>query len=239
MENQRFKNQRGLISEADMSRSILIIGAGAIGSYYATTLAKMGFQDITVYDQDTIEDHNIANQMYPVPMIGKPKVEALAIVCMQYASVNIKPMRMFWTPEKALMADIIVSAVDDMDVRANIWNFYKDKGIQCFVDGRMGAQVYRAYSVDMKDPKEVALYEASLYPQDEAAPEPCGQKSIIFNVLQVAGAMLAMTKQFVRSEYRPAEVIYDAVNFFMERTYCMEQPIEHIEAPDEEELVEA
>lgn len=236
MENSRFRNQRGLITEDQMRKSVLVIGAGAIGSFYSMTLAKMGFSDITVFDNDTIEEHNIANQIYPVTMIGKPKVEALSIVCMQYGGINLKPKKMFWTPEKAFLADIVVSAVDDMDVRKNIWDFYKDKDIQCFIDGRMGAQVYRAYSVDMEDDREIKLYEESLYPQSEAAPEPCGQKSIIFNVLQVAGAMLAMTKQFVRGEYRPVEVVYDAVNFFMDKRYCMEQPVEHIEAPDEDEV---
>ena len=36
---------------------ITIIGAGAIGSFVALSLAKMGFDDITVYDFDKIESY--------------------------------------------------------------------------------------------------------------------------------------------------------------------------------------
>ena len=41
---------------------VTIIGAGATGSWLALMLAKLGIQDITVYDFDVVEEHNVPNQ---------------------------------------------------------------------------------------------------------------------------------------------------------------------------------
>lgn len=38
---------------------IHIIGVGAIGSHIAIQLAKLGIEEITVWDFDTVDDHNI------------------------------------------------------------------------------------------------------------------------------------------------------------------------------------
>lgn len=61
---------------------IHIIGCGAGGSTVASLLARAGLTKITLYDDDVVDSHNIANQMYREKDIGKPKVVALAdIIC--------------------------------------------------------------------------------------------------------------------------------------------------------------
>jgi len=45
-------------------------------------LARYGLTKITLYDDDEVDSHNIANQMFRAKDIGRPKVEALAdIIC--------------------------------------------------------------------------------------------------------------------------------------------------------------
>src|SRR3954469_26048634 len=56
---------------------VTIIGAGGIGSFTGQFLAKMGVTDLTVYDFDSVEDHNLPNQLYPVEALGTPKSKAL------------------------------------------------------------------------------------------------------------------------------------------------------------------
>jgi len=58
------------------SRHVEIIGAGGIGSPLAETLATMGF-DLTIWDKDIVEAHNISNQNYYPDQIGERKVVAL------------------------------------------------------------------------------------------------------------------------------------------------------------------
>ena len=57
-----------------------IIGAGATGSRIVLSLAKLGVENIHVWDFDKVEEHNIANQIYGLENIGEPKVRALADV---------------------------------------------------------------------------------------------------------------------------------------------------------------
>lgn len=212
--NERFLNQRNLLNQRRLAESqIVVIGAGAIGSFFVTTITKMGAQNVVVYDDDTIEDHNIANQLYPEMYVGKPKVEALQRVTKHYSGIDIHVVNEKWTPENAQDGDIIVAAVDNMDVRKAIWNHYKNRPHKLFLEGRMSAQVFRVYGItggnEEWEKKAREYYETQLYPQAEAVPERCGEKSIIYTVLQVSGQMCSQVKRFLMNEYRPTEVQYD------------------------------
>jgi hypothetical protein len=55
---------------------IHIIGAGATGSRVFAALVELGYTSINVYDPDTVEEHNLANQIYLHRHIGMPKVQA-------------------------------------------------------------------------------------------------------------------------------------------------------------------
>lgn len=229
----RFRNQHLIVDqEAISSKHFVVIGAGAIGSFYVATLAKMGARKITVYDDDKIENHNISNQLYPIPMIGKDKVDALQQVAASYGEALITTKKMRWHPDTAIDGDIIVSAVDNMDCRKAIWDYYKTRKIELFLEGRMAAQVYRVYGIDPTNAEAIKLYEASLYPQSEALPDRCGEKSIIYTVLQVAGQMLSQTKRFLMREYRPTEVIYDCLNDDVTKKFTMEREYDIIEATE-------
>lgn len=214
--DQRFLNQRSLLDQRKLAESkIVVIGAGAIGSFFVTTITKMGAKHVVVYDNDTIEDHNIANQLYPEMYVGKPKVEALQRVAKQYSGVDIEIINAKWTPETAQDGDIIVAAVDDMDVRKAIWDHYNNRPYKLFLEGRMSAQVFRVYGItsDNEDwaKQARAYYETQLYPQAEAVPERCGEKSIIYTVLQVSGQMCSQVKRFLMNEYRPTEIQFDCL----------------------------
>jgi len=211
--SNRFKNQERLIDhEAIKTTKFLVVGAGAIGSYVVATLAKMGMRDCVVYDDDKIEDHNISNQLYPLYLVSKPKVEALESVAFDYGEAAITPINERWSHDNARDADIIIVAVDDMDVRKAIWDYYKDRPHKLFLEGRMAAQVFSVYGVEANNTAAKAYYETQLYPQSEAMPDRCGEKSIIYTVLQVSGQMLSQVKRFLMKEYRPTRVNYDCLN---------------------------
>ncbi len=56
---------------------IHIIGCGSVGSTVAELLARFGLTKISLYDFDTVEPHNIVNQMFVQRHIGILKVEAV------------------------------------------------------------------------------------------------------------------------------------------------------------------
>ena len=64
---------RELFNPENFNTPIHIIGVGATGSWLALGLAKLGLSNITVWDFDSIEEHNIANQAYNVGSVGQKK----------------------------------------------------------------------------------------------------------------------------------------------------------------------
>ena len=63
-------------------RKLLIIGAGGIGSYLASFLERISQErqalyDITIYDDDKVEEKNLSYQNFNVEDIGKSKVRVL------------------------------------------------------------------------------------------------------------------------------------------------------------------
>ena len=246
-ENDRFTNQRGLIDQNKLSKTrFVVVGAGAIGSFFVTSLSKMGAKDIFVYDFDTLEDHNFANQMYPVSQLGKAKVDALEVVASDYGDCKIRKYRGPWTPDSArlhgsipavdiLQQDtLVISAVDNMGVRSSLWNYYKDS-CDLFIDGRMSALCYKVFAIDTKNEADRLMYQESLHSQAVAEKEPCGEKSIIFTVLHVASQMLNMVWKYLNGHYRPTLVIYDAFNDSLRTTHTMKQELETFTYIEEDE----
>ena len=62
--------------EKDTAR-IHIVGCGSVGATVAENLARCGITKFTLWDFDTVEPHNLANQIFRQKDVGKTKVEAL------------------------------------------------------------------------------------------------------------------------------------------------------------------
>ena len=56
--------------------SVLLVGAGTIGSYTALALTKAGFS-LCIYDPDKVEAGNVGVQLYGVGHLKKAKTDAL------------------------------------------------------------------------------------------------------------------------------------------------------------------
>lgn len=240
MAEHRFRNQRRIIDGDSLARTrFVVVGAGAIGTALTVALCKMGARLVTVYDFDTIEDHNFANQMHPVSQLGKPKVDSLSLACADYGDCKINTINAPWTPGIAVDADVVVSCVDNMDVRAALWSHYKGR-TEFFVDGRMSAFVYKVFGISCKgagSERQQLHYESSLHSQADAAPEPCGEKSIIYTVYLVAGMMLSQIREWLTEEarpYRATEVIGDTLNHTI-RKISHQEPVKMNTIEEEED----
>lgn len=140
-----------------VTENIHIIGCGAIGSTLAMYIAKMGIENIILYDEDIVEDKNVANQMYCDDDIGKPKTEALKEYLIRInplleRTIKTKP---FYKNEK--LDGYVFMAVDSIKVRRKIVESNKfNLKVKAMFDFRMrleDAQHYAAdwSSVEMKD----------------------------------------------------------------------------------------
>lgn len=101
-----------------VTERIHIIGCGAVGSTIAELLARMGLTKFTLYDFDTVESHNIANQLYRHIDIGKPKTEALAGMLRDInPDVDIKMVERY---NGQRLSGYVFMAVDTIAVRRDI-----------------------------------------------------------------------------------------------------------------------
>ncbi len=228
--SERFFNQKELIDEDKLGRTrFTIVGAGAIGGFFTMLLSKMGSRTLTAYDFDSIDDHNLANQVYPKSTLGLQKVDALKTISSDYGDATITAVNAPWNSDIAVECDIFVSAVDNMDVRRTLWNHYRDK-CKLFIDGRMSAQVFKVYGIDTTNVEACTYYETTLHTQTEASKERCGQKSIIYTVAEVTGEMLAQVKRYLMDEVRPTEYIYDCLaSEVVKKTYHMKTDLEKLQ----------
>ncbi|MBI4392863.1 MAG: ThiF family adenylyltransferase [Euryarchaeota archaeon] len=98
---------------------VAIIGCGALGSQLAAALARLGVGELTLIDPDTLEEHNLENQLYDHSDIGKPKVIALAERLRKIdPSINIKTfIGRLENVTADLKGTILCSGVDNIATR--------------------------------------------------------------------------------------------------------------------------
>jgi molybdopterin/thiamine biosynthesis adenylyltransferase len=166
---------------------VTIIGAGATGSWLALALAKLGITDITVYDFDTVEEHNVPNQAYGLDAIGSQKVRALRDEILEATGTEIK-----WKDEKFTnqrLSGIVFLMVDSMAARRDIWeNSIKMKSaVKLLVEPRMGLNEGRVYNVNPVDLNHIRRYEDCWYSDEEAEVSACGtSQTVITTAMSVA-----------------------------------------------------
>ena len=182
--------QAELVDSRIFTNSISIIGCGAIGSFTALTLAKMGFNKMTVWDDDTVGEENISNQFYPYTSIGMAKADALKEMLFKFETIDIESVVGRWTKEAVLETDYVIMAVDNMAVRKEIFDsISRSVTVQGFIDGRMGGQQAEVYAVHLSHRENVKAYKNYLWSDSEASELPCTQKAVMYNVLWIASSI--------------------------------------------------
>jgi len=206
-----YSRQSGLITQSQMTDPIILIGAGGIGSPTAQILCKMGIPKLTVYDDDKVEAHNLPNQMYRIKDLTKFKVDALKEICEEFSDTidfTAKPIR-FDQPVRT--KSVVISGVDSMESRLAIWQHVKlNSAVPLYIDARMAREMIKIYRVNPTDMKSVKMYEESLHTDAVAVEVPCTEKSVIFNVSQVAAQICFLVKTyFTEAPFIYNEYFYD------------------------------
>ena len=201
--------QLDIVSPSDLDFDVNLVGVGGLGSPIAMALVKMGCPRITFFDDDTVEPHNLPNQLYRMADIGLPKVEALARILREYVDAEITPINERVT--KRTFSGIVISAVDSMSARRAIWeNCVRYKaGVKLYVDARMGGEVGRVLTVSPTNPMGVSAYEATLFSDAEGSQELCTAQATIYSTFGIASLVANQVKRFGRGESQTYEHIID------------------------------
>lgn len=177
------------------STRVHIIGCGAIGSTVAENLVRFGITDITLYDFDYVEPHNIANQMFRATDIGKLKVEALA----EYLrSINpdlgdsLRLVPEGWTGQR--LAGYVFLCVDNIDLRREIAEKCKDNQyVRGMFDFRMRLTDAQHYAANWEDKQMVENFLKSMaFSHEEAKEEtPVSACNIVLSVVPTVRMIVA------------------------------------------------
>lgn len=210
--NQSLTRQMDLIPLYVLDQKINIIGSGAIGSFTALSLAKMGFTNLTVFDDDTIGVENLNCQFFRHSDVGKSKVNALKELIFDFTGKTIEVVNDRWNG--AVLGGVIISAVDSMEVRRQLFDAHYKKGYNTslIIDSRMGAQTSMLYTYNPLSIVEGESYEKTLYSDSEAVQEPCTSKATIYCSLGLSSYVCAVVKEFVVNDKRPKSSMFDFVS---------------------------
>lgn len=189
--------QSTLAPYAKLNAPITIVGAGAVGTHVAVSLSKMGCQDITVFDHDTVDLHNYSNQLFGMhDTLDKLKVEMLADACWYLAArrLKINPVKL---PDGIFLEGIVVSGVDSMDARQSIWSktIKMQPSITRYIDCRMGGQIGLVYHLDPSNQEQCEWYESTLYTDKESSEIPCTERSVCYSQFAIASIVASIIRQ--------------------------------------------
>lgn len=159
---------------------IHIIGCGATGSAIALALAKMGFENISLYDFDNIEMHNLPNQMFGLSDIGKNKAIALKDIIKQQTGFDIKAYDNKLEGGEVLSGVVFV-LTDTMRSRKDIWlkSLKFKPSIELVIETRMDLRCGRIYTINPNDFNHIKKYEDTLYEDAEAEVSACGNSQTV------------------------------------------------------------
>lgn len=178
IEEKKINNKHARFQDADWysQRGVILIGgAGGIGSWLSLFLGRIG-HELHIYDDDVIDETNMAGQAYMVHQMGVNKAEA-----------TINNVRSFCGPtdvdltsygrftEESEACPIMFSCFDNMAARKLMfekWCSLPDRVI--FIDGRMQAENGMVYTVI---PGREEAYRSTLFEDSEVQEQPCSYKA--------------------------------------------------------------
>lgn len=130
---------------------VAIAGAGGIGGYFARHYFDFGFNrrqfPITkwttdIFDDDLVDHSNLLHQNYTEDDLGRPKAEIVAA----QALGCLNPQLRFMTPDDFPNYDVVVSCVDSMRFRRDLYQYGHAHRELFWLDGRCSSRNVGVYS---------------------------------------------------------------------------------------------
>ena len=171
---------------------INVVGCGATGSWVALSLAKLGIQNVYLYDFDKVEMHNLPNQAFGLSDIGKNKAEAIrdtikTLTGIEYEAFDKKVTRNDKLP------GITFLLVDSMKARENIAQSLKfNPRSNYMLETRLALEGGMIHFVDCNNLEQIERFESTLFSDDEAQVSACGHSLSLGATSQMVANMAVM-----------------------------------------------
>ena len=178
---------------ADQQKTIMMIGAGGIGSWTCLSLSRI-MHEIVIIDGDEVDQTNVqGGQMYRTKDVGKAKVAAVTEICREFGCTNsIMPIPEMYSSSIG-MADICITGLDNMAARKELYDAWKHHVIvsrnpeKClFIDGRMAGELCEVFILQGDKPEQFDEYETWLFDDAEIEELDCTMKQTTFVAMAIA-----------------------------------------------------
>lgn len=189
---------------------IHVIGAGATGSWVALQLAKLGLSDITVWDFDKVEEHNVPNQAFSIGDVGSCKVDALYELILRDTGTSIGTWNKPFADQR--VSGVVFMMIDTMSGRKQIWSdaIKLKPRIAHYIEPRMGLDGGRIYNVNPCDLKHIEMYEKTFYSDEEAEVSACGSSmTVITTAMSIASMCVRQLINFHNGIELDNEILID------------------------------
>ena len=206
-----FTRQMEIFNPREFNTPVQIIGAGATGSWLALALAKLGIEDITVWDFDVIEEHNIPNQLYDLHRVGEEKVSALKMMIDRSTNTYIKTKNEKVDGSQRL-SGIVFMMTDTMSSRSEIFKkaIKLNQHVKLLIEPRMGLDMGRIYNVNPVNLTQIKKYEETLYTDEDASTSACGaSQSVVTTAMSVASMCARQLINWHNNIDLPNEILMD------------------------------
>ncbi|OGN10137.1 MAG: hypothetical protein A3J46_00530 [Candidatus Yanofskybacteria bacterium RIFCSPHIGHO2_02_FULL_41_11] len=183
-----FSHQDEIFDPA-IARSLTIIGAGSIGSCVALVAAKMGVSKIIIYDEDSVESHNIPMSAYRICDLGVRKVQALKEIIKEHSGTDIVAIPEMYTGQR--LRDTVVLCVDTMEARQLVFSKINPL-VDLLIDTRLAQEYLSVFAIEPTNKFDVDFYKHFLaYSTEEAARIDCGTHGIAPISMRAASVVCA------------------------------------------------
>lgn len=204
--------------------AVHIIGCGSVGSTVAENLVRCGVKNLVLWDFDTVESHNIVNQMFREEDTGKMKVDALKEILVSINSdleetIEVHPKG--WKGK--MLSGYIFLCVDSIDIRKQIVEQHMNSiYVKAVFDFRTLLESAQHYAADWSNTlQKNNLLNSMQFSHDEAAEETpvsaCGVTLGVATTVRLISALGVNNYiNFVKGNGIKKLVMVDGFNFVLD-----------------------
>lgn len=168
------------------NRRVDIIGVGATGSRIAFDLSKLGITNIHLWDDDVVEEHNVANQIFGEDSIGKKKVVTMSEIIKSQTNEEVTHHDEKFNGKHGI-GDVVFLLTDTMSSRKQIWDDYikMNPNVRLLIETRMDADQGIIHTLSPCELQHINRWEKTLYngkkliKDKEAEASQCGGRTTI------------------------------------------------------------
>lgn len=216
-----FQRQAGILDpEIANETHITVCGLGTVGSNAAIELARLGIGSLTLIDGDKVEEHNLPSQAFNLSDVGSYKTEALQQRVTEVSNANVEIQTEMLEGGEMFDPGPVIMAVDNMDIRKAVLEDSVADVLDhpIYIDGRMGAKMWQLLALNPSEPDQVSRWvNGHYFPQDQAAPLPCGGRTVSFIGGFMGGLIASYICRTLNEEEVPFFLTGDLDSFSMNR----------------------